>query len=646
VAGSAAALGIMAAIPRLARAPALRAAATVSWLGWVALSIASATHLPAQGLALGLAGIWLALFVWPNPTLRAIDAADASGPRGGWMAVPLAAAIGLGLLATRATASPSPAAALALALVYAWSVHEGSAGPLRAVRTAPVRHMIALGLVGIALLPGLDAGLRLLARAPATGLASAGIAAPCALLAALAIRQAFGRRDAPATASLSSRPIDAVMAQPARAMVASFALLCIVGTLALALPLASSAGRPISPLDAAFTAVSAACVTGLAVLDTPTAFSPFGQAVIAALIQIGGLGIMTFSAAALLLLGSRISLAHERTALDLVGATRRDDLVRAVRAILLVTFVTEAVAGVALSFAFAAGGDPWPMAVWRGFFTAISAYCNAGFALQSDSLIGYAQRPSVLGIIGATIVIGGLGPGVIAWMFLRRQGARAPLHVAVVLWTTALLIVIPTLLLTAFEWEASLAGHTRAHKLSNALFQAITLRTAGFNSVDLTQIAPATWTLMIGLMFVGGSPGSTAGGIKTTTMAIVTLAVVSAIRGRERLELFGRTLPTGLVVRATAVTAVSVASCATALMALQLTQGIAFDRLVFEVVSALATVGLSLGATAELDGVGKAIVMVCMFAGRVGPLSLFVFLQARASGPTRYKLPTESLPIG
>jgi trk system potassium uptake protein TrkH len=438
--------------------------------------------------------------------------------------------------------------------------------------------------------------------------------------------------------------IGPILSRPSRVLVVSFAALCVVGTLALELPGVAAGGGTIGWLDAAFTAVSAVCVTGLIVLDTPTALTGFGQAIVLALIQVGGLGIMVLSAAVLVLLGRRLSLSHERAAADLLGAKGRAGLVGSMRAILWVTVLTEASAAALLVPAFVAHGDGWGEAAWRAVFTSVSAFCNAGFALQSASLVPYAGSPWVLGVVGATIVVGGAGPAVVASRWLG--GERVGVYVRLVVWTTAALIALPACAILALEWGGTLAGMSLVDKVANAVFQSVTLRTAGFNSIDLAAIHPATWTLMVGVMFVGGSPGSTAGGVKTTTAAVVVLAVAAVARGRERVEVWGREIATRTVLRAMAVVVVGVLSCGGALVAVQLTQELALDVAVFEVVSALATVGLSTGGTGALDEVGKLLIIGCMFAGRVGPLTLFVFLASRVSAGSSRRYPVEVVPVG
>ncbi|MCB9550244.1 MAG: hypothetical protein H6706_30985 [Myxococcales bacterium] len=614
--------------------------ATGAFLLWVAGGLVAHPEAPARGLALLLAAVGFAAVVWPTEPLR--RAALARAPRAPMRDVGLAATVATVFGLERWLAGGVAAFWGALALAAALAVPVG----LLAWRLR--RHgrlgRAAQGVVALAVALALAPVIVCLAAGPEHEGLALGLGAPL-LVGGWLTRDAIVARLASTAGHGDADLLDLVMAQPARVLVLSFVLLGAIGTLLLGLPMASQ-GAPVAWLDAAFTSVSATCVTGLAVVDTPTTFSSFGLGVILALIQVGGLGIMVFSATMVVLLGRRLSLSHERAAADLVGADGRGDLVSMVGLVLRVTFITEGVAAALLFVAFLAHGDPVGVALWRGVFTAISAFCNAGFALQSDSLVPYAESSVVLGVTGATIIVGGLGPIVVAalWSWRRRRGMT--LHVRLVLWTTALLVVVPALAILALEWGGTLGGMTLGDKLGNALFQSVTLRTAGFNSIDLAAIQPATWTLMVLVMFVGGSPGSTAGGAKTTTIAVLVLAIFAVVRGRGRVEVFGRALPTATVMRATAVTTLGVLGSGAALFALQLTQVLPLDQALFEVVSALATVGLSTGATAALDDVGKLIIMACMFAGRVGPLTLFVFLSLRPPGRAAWRYPEESVPIG
>jgi trk system potassium uptake protein TrkH len=461
-------------------------------------------------------------------------------------------------------------------------------------------------------------------------------------LLALLVLLIVGRRrmEAPEDEGL----VEALLASPARLLVLSFAALGVVGAMLLVLPISATRPGTIRLIDALFTSVSASCVTGLIVLDTPNDFTLFGQVVILGLIQFGGLGIMTFAAAGAVFLGRRLGVREEAVAADLMGGVAaRKDLERVLRTVVQVTLWSELAGAAALTLLFMAEGDTWGVAAWRGVFTSVSAFCNAGFALQSDNLIPYQHNPGVLLTVSALIVAGGLGPLVVAWLPWARQ-VRGTLHARLVVVTTAVLLVAPTVLFLALEWGGVLAEMSLRDKVVNAWFQSVTLRTAGFNSIDFAAIHPATWTLCVVAMFIGGSPGSTAGGVKTTTIAVLMLAVVATIRGRTEAAIAGRRIPHRTVYEAAAITTIGVLSAVAALMALQVTQPIALDHALFEVVSALGTVGLSMGATARLDDVGKVLIIACMFAGRVGPLTLFIFLVGRARPGRRY--PLEAVQVG
>lgn len=440
-------------------------------------------------------------------------------------------------------------------------------------------------------------------------------------------------------------PWELTLSNPAPLLVATFAALSFAGTLSLSLPHASTIEGGISLVDAAFTAVSAACVTGLVVLDTPHDLTLFGQIVVLVLIQIGGLGIMTFSTAALALLRRRASLKHERAIADLLGAEGRRETTRAVVLILAVTVVTEVIGAIVLTFCFLGHGDPMPTAVWRGLFTSISAFCNAGFALQTESLIPYSTDPVVLLVLSLLIVVAGLGPVVVA--ALPNLARRKPVstHVRIVLWTTVVLLIFGFVAFTAIEWSNTLGGLTFGQRLANGWFQSVTLRTAGFNSVSFAALSPATLMLMMGLMFIGGSPGSTAGGVKTTTFAILVLSVVAVIRGDEHLVVGVRRVSHRTVYKAIAIITCGILAVGAATMILMLTQSIKPMSIIFEVVSALGTVGLSTGATGQLDAVGKVVIAICMFSGRVGPLTLLLLLREPAGGEL-WSYPAEDVPVG
>jgi trk system potassium uptake protein TrkH len=442
-----------------------------------------------------------------------------------------------------------------------------------------------------------------------------------------------------------SRPATLLFQRPAHLLVATFGGVCLAGTALLALPASSASGTSVGWIDAAFTSVSAVCVTGLIVLDTPNAFSGVGQAFILLLIQVGGLGIMTYSTAILVMLGRRLGLREESVLAATVSATDRSQLRSALWRLLALTFATEGAGAAALILLFWRSGDSFGQAMWRGIFTAVSAFCNAGFALQTDNLVGYQQNPLVLHVVGALIVIGGLSPAVVFALPGLVRGAERRAHVWLVLVATAGLLVIDALLIGAIEWNRALGHLGFWDRLHNAWFQSVTLRTAGFNSVDIAASHPATIALMMVSMFIGGSPGGTAGGIKTTTAAILALAVVAALNGRTETQAFGRRIPIETVQRAAVIAILGSAVLFVVILVVLLTQPVEPISAAFEAVSALGTVGLSLGATAQLDGIGKLVIMGAMFAGRVGPVSMFAFLASR-SRVKDWQYPTEQIEVG
>ena len=434
-----------------------------------------------------------------------------------------------------------------------------------------------------------------------------------------------------------------LFAEPYRLLFFSFLATCLAGGFLLAMPISGAAGKSIGVLDALFTAVSATCVTGLATADIATALSTFGQWIILLLIQIGGLGIMTFSTAAVLALGKRLSLRYEGTMLQVIGET--EVLSTAVRRMVGITLLMEGMGAAMLFGLFSRAGDSAGTAAFRGVFTAVSAYCNAGFSLQSDSLVSYQHHPAVLHVIAALIVVGSIGPYVAAAIPGLFRGRPLGLQHRIVLTTTAALLLLPAVFLTAVEWSNTLGEMSIWEKLTNGWFQAVTPRTAGFNSVDMAAMRPVSLLVTEALMFVGGSPGSTAGGVKTTTLAVLILAVAATLRGREGIAVYGRRVAQRSVLKAVSVVVAAAGATVVSTGALLLTQNMSFEVALFEVMSALGTVGLSIGGTPLLDEVGKVIVMVLMFAGRLGPLSLFLLLGAD-SAPEKWQYPEQEVFTG
>ncbi len=432
---------------------------------------------------------------------------------------------------------------------------------------------------------------------------------------------------------------------PEGVIITSFIWFCLIGTILLGFPFRGVEGGGIALIDAAFMAVSAVCVTGLAVLDVVKDFSLSDQIILLVLVQVGGLGIMTLSSLALFLMGQRMSVAQEATLIGVIGQKKvKTEMRQTLARVLLFTFLVEAAGAFVLTLAFAKAGETWTMAVWKGVFTAISAFCNAGFALESANLLPWQNHPLVLHTVAALIIVGGLSPAFVMAMPRMGRDGPVPIQYKLVLIATAALLFGGTALLLALEWNASLKGLSIADKIHNAWFQSVTTRTAGFNSVDMTAVTQPSAYIMMMLMFVGGSPGGTSGGIKTTTFMVLVFTAANIVRGRPEVIMFGRHLKHTTVYRAFTVTLLAMAVATVAFLLLMLSQPINSEKLLFEVISALGTVGLSLGITSQLDAFGKAVIMACMFLGRIGALSVFIFMLEQPVRK-RWTLPSEDVVV-
>ncbi len=436
--------------------------------------------------------------------------------------------------------------------------------------------------------------------------------------------------------------------RPAGSLVLSFAGLIAVGTFMLFLP-AASAGEPVRLIDSFFTAVSATCVTGLITVDTATAWSPFGKLVILVLIQLGGLGIMALSAFMALAFGRALGAKRHRLLHGALDEPDAEELRALVKGVVLWTLSIEGV-GAAVLFARFWASMPAGKALQYAVFHAVSAFCNAGFSLFSDSLMGYATDPWVCGTVAGLVVLGGLGFGVLVGLgrLVRApKTARLTMHTKLVLLTTLILLWSGALLYFFFEYTRSLANLSLGDKVLAAIFQSAMARTAGFNSVpfDIHLIHPVTILVLIVLMFIGAAPGSTGGGIKVTTFAVIMLAARSLVAEREDVEVFGRRLPRQLILRALALTGGAVVGLLLGFGALLVTEQASFPALAFEAASALGTVGLSLGVTPTLSVWGRLIIAALMFAGRVGPLTA-LSAATRRSQQARITLPEGRVLVG
>ncbi|MDG4551075.1 MAG: potassium transporter TrkG [Candidatus Contendobacter sp.] len=433
---------------------------------------------------------------------------------------------------------------------------------------------------------------------------------------------------------------------PARLLVFSFAAAILVGAVLLTLPLAST-GSPLAFVDALFMATSAVCVTGLAVVDPGGALSGFGQAVLLGLVQIGGLGIMTLSSTLLLLIGQDISLSSSDAVQDSFFTSHRLSLGTLLSLVFLWTLTIEALGAVVL-FLTESQRLPLGKAVWVSVFHAVSAFCNAGFGLRPDNLMADRANAGIVLPISLLIILGGLGFAVLAelarWSRRRWRGQRTPLslHTKVALTMTGGLLVVGMVGFVLLERANLLVGMNLEEALLVGWFASVTPRTAGFNTVDYSQVTAATLYFTIVLMLIGGCPGSTAGGVKATTLGVLLALARARYRGERGVRLFNRSVPEANIAKATWLVALAfvIIMVGTILLSAVQVSGQFHPRtvewslgLLFEVVSALGTVGLSTGITPQLNEAGKVLIMLLMFVGRLGPLTIAIAIAQQKHRP-------------
>ncbi|WP_295789957.1 TrkH family potassium uptake protein [uncultured Microbacterium sp.] len=439
-----------------------------------------------------------------------------------------------------------------------------------------------------------------------------------------------------------------VVLTPGRVIALSFGAVLVLGTALLSLP-AATQGRSATFMEALFTATSALCVTGHIVVDTPTFWSPFGQVVIMVLIQIGGFGVMSLATLLGLLVARRLGLRTRLTAVSETHTVAVGDVRRVLLGVAVIALLTEVVVATMLAGRFWLGyGEPFGRALWLGVFHAVSSFNNAGFALFSDSLISFATDPLVCLPICVAIILGGLGFPVIMELWRQyRFPRRWTLNTVTVLVGSAVLLVAGTIALTALEWSnpATLGAMDPAGRLLAGFTMSVMPRTAGFNSIDVSQMLPESWFVTDILMFIGGGPAGTAGGVKITTFAVLLFIVLAELRGDTAVNMFGKRLPRSTHREALTVALLSVALVVGSTLAIMLLSPFGFDRVFFEVVSAFATVGLSTGITADLPALAQLILIVLMFIGRLGPVLLGAAL-ALTREKRMYELPKERPIIG
>jgi len=423
---------------------------------------------------------------------------------------------------------------------------------------------------------------------------------------------------------------------PPVSLMLSFAFVILLGTVMLMLPEASVQRRVTPLFDALFTATSATCVTGLIVQDTGSYFSLFGQIVILTLIQVGGLGIMTISTAFALIMGRRLTLKLENVMHSVVGDNERLDVFQLLKNIVIVTVMIEAIGAILLFFSFSKTLSP-PQAMYNAIFHSISAFCNAGFSLFNDSLMRFVDNPVVNLTITTLILLGGIGFAVIIdlyrYVFKLDRVRKLNLHSKIVLSVSGILILLGFVGFYIAEYHGVMENFSISRRILSSWFQSVTARTAGFNTVDITRIAPASVLVFLAMMFIGASPGSTGGGVKTTTFAVLILSVTSMLRGRRELSLYNRRISLSNYREATSLITLSVGIISIVVFLLFLVENLPFDKLIFEAISAFGTVGLSMGITAKLSGAGKLLITVLMYIGRIGPLTLIYALSMRKREP-------------
>lgn len=412
---------------------------------------------------------------------------------------------------------------------------------------------------------------------------------------------------------------------PAQIIAFAFAVVILIGTLLLMLPVARTGPGGASVLEALFTSTSAVCVTGLIVVDTPVFWSGFGQAVILLLIQVGGFGIMTLASLLSLVLSRRMGLRTRLTAAAETKSIGIGDVRSVLVGVAVISGTMEALTATVLAVRFATAYDQPPLqAIYLGVFHAVSAFNNAGFALYSDSLIGFVTDGWVCVPIAVAVIIGGLGFPVL--VELSRQVRRPrlwSLHTKMTVTMTGLLLVLSTVFMTASEWRnpSTLGVLGVPGKLLAGGFNAVMLRTAGFNSIDLAPMNEGTWLGMDVFMFIGGGSAGTAGGIKVTTFALLFFAILAEVRGEQAVNVFDRRVDARVIRQALTVALLSVAAVVGATILLAWISDLRTDEVLFEVVSAFATVGLSTGITDDLPPLGQLVLVGLMFLGRLGVLT-------------------------
>lgn len=435
---------------------------------------------------------------------------------------------------------------------------------------------------------------------------------------------------------------------PSRKLILGFLSVIAVGVFLLMLPFSLKEGKSLNFLEALFTVVSAVCVTGLTVVDVSEVFSPLGDVILIALIQIGGLGVMTFSSIVFLLAGQKMTLYTRILLKEERNANSVGEILNFVRLMLLTVFIIESIGAVILIHEFRKI-MPHEQAIYYGIFHSISAFCNAGFSLFSNSLENFRGNSVISLTISYLIILGGMGFAIInSFIMMIRKGvsrftltSKLAIHISMILTFGGAVLFF----LLEFSNSATLSPLPWSEKIISSVFQSVTLRTAGFNTIPLGNLRSATVFMACIWMLIGASPGSTGGGIKTTTLGVILFYVIGIIRGKEHVEIFNRRLDWDVMNKALALLVVSLSYIALVILFLLVLEPFSMEKIVFEVVSAFGTVGLTMGITPYLSVTSKLVIIVTMFVGRLGPMTIALALGEKKKR-ARVQYPKEDILIG
>lgn len=425
----------------------------------------------------------------------------------------------------------------------------------------------------------------------------------------------------------------------------------IIGTILLMLPIASKSGESAGFVTALFTAVSTSCVTGLVVVDTATNWTLFGQIVIITLIQIGGLGFMTIATMFSIFLKRKMGLRAREVMVESINTEHIGSIMNLTKKIVAGTAIFEGIGAVLLATRFIPEFG-WAKGIWYSVFHSVSAFCNAGFDLMGikekyTSLVPFADDAVVILTISFLVIIGGIG--FLVWDDVSKKKLKFKyyqLHTKIVLTVTAILLAVPTVLFLIFERDFTNEGLGIGQSILNSIFDSVTARTAGFNSTDTAALAPASKILTVFLMFIGGSPGSTAGGIKTTTLAVIAMSTFNGITHRQSQGIFGRRLEKDAIHKASSVVFTNMSLAIIGIIAILAIQpNLDIGDIIFECVSAIGTVGMTTGITRDLATASRLIIAFLMFCGRVGSVSFALALMEKKAAPP-VKNPREKITIG